>query len=168
MKFITCPETPDFSGELPKIIFMAGGITGCPDWQSEFQTIIKSHTEISDDFVMVNPRRPNFDVRDPSMSEQQIEWEAKWLERAWLTTFYFPPDSLCPITLFELGKQLGLGRNVLVAAHSDYARKIDLVHQLRLMRPDARLISGELPLVQLAWALEEACEQSDPWRWQKN
>ena len=130
MKFLTCPETPNWNtSPAPKIIFMAGGITDCPDWQAEFQEELES-LDIPDHWVMVNPRRPNFNVRDPSVSEEQIDWEYKWLERAAFTSFWFPKETLCPITLFELGKQLGRGKKVIVGAHVDYARRFDVEYQL--------------------------------------
>lgn len=139
MKVIKPPQTPDFDGEIPHLVFMAGGITDCPDWQKEFYDLTKDR--IPDSFVLINPRRDNFDVRDPSMSDEQIKWEYKWLQRSSIVTFWFPKETLCPITLFELGKEFGqqLGpfprKKLLIGMHPDYKRRIDVETQTRLVDP---------------------------------
>ncbi len=129
MKTVTCPDEPSFYGPVPKPIFLAGGITGCPEWQKDF---IAMCDDIPDAWVMMNPRRSDFDVTDPSMSEQQIEWEHKWLERSGITVFWFPAESICPITLFELGRCIGQRRRTIVATHPDYPRRFDVVYQYGL------------------------------------
>lgn len=130
MKIVTCPDEPSFHGPAPLAVFLAGGITGCPDWQSEFSEMVKD--DISDRWVLLNPRRAEFDVSDPSMSEAQIDWEHKWLERAAITVFWFPAESVCPITLFELGRCIGQRRRTIVATHPDYPRRFDVVYQYGL------------------------------------
>ena len=52
-------------------LFMAGGITNCPDWQSE---LIKKIKDI-DGLTVYNPRRKNFPIKDPNASNEQITWE---------------------------------------------------------------------------------------------
>lgn len=127
MRAVICPEVYERQdGDI--VVFMAGGITNCADWQS---VMIPMYKDV--DVVLINPRRPNFDVRDPSLSEQQIAWEHEHLEMADAVSFWFTSETLCPISLFELGKCLGLGRKVFVATHPQYARREDVVHQTRLM-----------------------------------
>lgn len=54
-------------------IFLAGGITNCPDWQSVLIDIIKDYKkDIVENVVLYNPRRKNFPIGDPNAAEQQI------------------------------------------------------------------------------------------------
>jgi hypothetical protein len=82
------------------------------------------------------------------MTEKQIEWEFEMLQRADLVSFWFPSETLCPITLFELGIQIGSNRRVVVGCHPDYARKYDVIKQLELARN----------YVQVVFSLEELAE----------
>ena len=71
MKIITAPK-------LYKIydwfnhdnIFIAGGISNCPDWQNEFIELVSN--KLPDTAVLYNPRRFDFDVSNPKDSEIQI------------------------------------------------------------------------------------------------
>lgn len=143
MKLIKPPQTPDFDGEIPHLVFMAGGITDCPDWQAYYYDLVKDR--IPDDFVLVNPRRDNFDVRDPSMSDEQIKWEYKWLQRSSIVSFWFPRETLCPITLFELGKELGLQcgpyprKKIVLGVHPYYKRRVDIETQTALVDPNIEI-----------------------------
>ena len=94
------------------------------------------------DLVVLNPRRSDFDVDDPSVSVRQIEWEFRHLRRAWLRAFWFPPQTLCPITLFELGAWSASDDPLCVGVHPDYARKLDVHHQLRLVRPEVTVVDS--------------------------
>src|SRR5690348_10230732 len=82
-------------------IFLAGGITDCPDWQSEVvEQLVKTN------LMIFNPRRDYFDVEDSRMTFEQIRWEFAHLRLAKGVVFWFPKETLCPITLFELGSRL--------------------------------------------------------------
>ena len=85
---------------LPKkpALFLAGGITGCPDWQMKMCELL-----CNQDLVVMNPRRKNFDVSEADASRHQIEWEHTHLRMADAVLFWFPCETLCPIVLFELG-----------------------------------------------------------------
>ena len=83
-------------GPLPAV-FLAGGITGCPGWQQE---IVGRLHDLS--VVLLNPRRANFPINDPTAAPQQIEWEHRH-PKADTIAFWFPCETLCPITLYELG-----------------------------------------------------------------
>lgn len=65
--------------------FLAGGITNCPDWQSEvienLQKYDQKYQNELDSLVIFNPRRPNFPIDDPNASLQQITWEFQELQR---------------------------------------------------------------------------------------
>ncbi|MFB6516892.1 nucleoside 2-deoxyribosyltransferase domain-containing protein [Streptomyces sp. NPDC056401] len=118
----------------PPSVFLAGGITHCPPWQSE------AARELAD-FVVFNPRRTDFDVSDPSQTDVQIAWEYAHLLRADLTLFWFPACDAAltvqPITLYELGAAAATpGRRLVVGADPGYPRRADVITQLSLSRPD--------------------------------
>lgn len=115
-------------------VFMAGGITGCPDWQSDVINEI-NRGPAADELLLLNPRRADFDVLDPSVSRQQIEWEYTMLHQADVILFWFPKETLCPITLFELGHWLAKDTPLVVGVHPEYARRFDVEEQVRLAEP---------------------------------
>lgn len=117
-----------------KSIFLAGGISNCPNWQKEM-------TEMLSDLpiVIVNPRRENFDISDPEAARKQIEWEFDHLKSVDYVLFWFPHETLCPITLFEYGSVLSslMGGSaghlrVFVGCHPDYERRTDVLIQTEL------------------------------------
>jgi hypothetical protein len=61
-KYIEAPT--EFDGE-GKAIFCAGGITGCPDWQSQMVELLKASP-----WIILNPRRASFPIHDPSVFVQ--------------------------------------------------------------------------------------------------
>jgi hypothetical protein len=132
MKEIRCPDEYDFkNGNIrDDMLFLGGGISSCPQWQPEMVELLKDT-----DLVLINPRRDNFDITDPTMTEQQIKWEYKYLRLSAARLFWFPHETLCPITLFELGKFCERADPLFVGCHPDYKRKIDLEVQLGLGRP---------------------------------
>lgn len=130
---LTSPEEYVVTDYPPSFVtvFLAGGITGCPDWQAEMETKLEGIPNL----VTFNPRRPSFDVRDPSWSVEQIAWEHRHLSIADYTLFWFPKEGMCMITLFELGKLLGQGKPIFLGCHPEYVRAFDVQQQARLMRP---------------------------------
>lgn len=133
MFLINCPNIPAPElGVYRKWAFLAGGITNCEDWQN--YAIDKLNSE--EGLVLLNPRRVDFDTSNLQDEAFQIQWEHERLVEATYCLFWFPPETLCPITLFELGKWLGWGkRGLVVGCHPDYKRRRDVVHQTQLMRP---------------------------------
>jgi hypothetical protein len=119
---------------------MAGGITNCPNWQPELVELIRSRFGDPDDLVLFNPRRPAYDVRDPSLAVGQITWERIHLRKSHIIMFWFPCETLCPITLFEYGYWLSTYERtnkprIVLGCHSDYQRKVDLEVQTNLTAP---------------------------------
>jgi hypothetical protein len=112
-------------------VFLAGGITGCPDWQ-------RAATELfeGEDVAVLNPRRER-SVGAAAVAEQ-IAWEYKHLRRASLVLFWFPDsvESVQPIALYELGMHAGLGTRIVVGADRSYSRRLDVELQLGLVRPE--------------------------------
>jgi Nucleoside 2-deoxyribosyltransferase like len=100
--------------------------------------------------TLLNPRRHNFDVHNPLMEEEQIEWEHRHLEKADHISFWFPAETLCPITLFELGKYAQRTEKILfIGAHPEYKRVRDIHIQIGLIRPEIKIVSS----------LQELCDQ---------
>lgn len=127
-------ETPKDNFQ-PYSIFLAGGITGCPDWQEEALSILES-SPVTSSWDVYNPRRKTFDVSDPTASDFQIEWEHKHLRRVHEVFFWFPKEGQCMITLLELGWALGRGCPIRVGCHPEYVRAFDVRKQTRLAKDD--------------------------------
>ena len=140
-RYIQCPEIfrSDDLRLMDRTIFLGGGITGCGNWQQEFAAALRGSG-----LVVINPRRNDFDVHDPTMTEFQIRWEFHHLRLARARLFWFPPETLCPITLFELGKHCERADPLFVGVHPDYQRKIDVEIQLRLARPHDHVVHYDL------------------------
>lgn len=114
-------------------VFLAGGITGCPDWQAEARKRL-------DDLpiAILNPRRADFPIDDPSAARGQIEWEFRHLRRVSVVMFWFPASGPVtqPIALYELGRHAALTRRIVVGADPAYIRRQDVDIQLKLARPE--------------------------------
>src|SRR5438132_145293 len=79
-------------------VFLAGGITGCPDWQTDMVSLLAGSP-----VVVLNPRRKNFPIGDPNAAQEQIAWEYRHLRKADRILFWFSAATLNPIVLYELG-----------------------------------------------------------------
>lgn len=130
MDYIEAPHTYD--EVFRPILFMGGGITGCPDWQAG----VKEHFHNKPLGTLINPRRENFEIEDNELSKEQIAWEYRWLRRADAIMFWFPKEGLCQITLFELGAHLERNTQLFIGCHDDYKRVVDVTVQVALRRPD--------------------------------
>lgn len=119
-------------------VFLAGGITDCPDWQAEVR-----HWLAGLPVAVLNPRREDFPIGDPSASEEQISWEFDALMRASIVMFWFPKSpSLQPIALYELGRYAALRKPIIVGRDPDYLRAQDVDIQMRLARPEIQVHSS--------------------------
>jgi hypothetical protein len=135
MLLYTCPDRYDgrelspTEKKFPKV-FLAGGISNCPDWQKDLIRLLTVA-----DIAVFNPRRPErFDPNDHETHKKQVQWEFHHLQLADVTSFWFPKETLCPITLFELGaacerEHEGL-QKIFVGAHPDYAKLETVKYQL--------------------------------------
>jgi hypothetical protein len=146
MRYIEALTEYERSSEVS--LFLCGGITGCPDWQRDVVARL-AHT----DLAILNPRRAAFPINDPSAAESQIEWEFRHLRKATALLFWFPCESLCPITLYELGAWSMTAKPLFVGTHPDYPRRRDVVVQTRLVRPEVPVADslGELAATVIAW-----------------
>jgi hypothetical protein len=126
---ITVYEAPEHV-PAPLRLFLAGGITACPQWQPE----MIERLEHMDELTIYNPRRENFPIDDSDAAEEQIKWEHEMLHRADLISFWFPCETLCPITLYELGywTDHDWDTKIVVGIHPEYDRKQDVFIQTEL------------------------------------
>ncbi|HEX4606764.1 MAG TPA: nucleoside 2-deoxyribosyltransferase domain-containing protein [Urbifossiella sp.] len=125
----------EFDGPV-RSVFLAGGISNTRDWQAELVHILGDAP-----LVLLNPRRENYPWHDPAAAEEQIRWEFRHLRRATAVLFWFPPETLCPIALFELGGQVrAVDQPLFVGTDPAYARRQDVVIQLRLARPEVTVV----------------------------
>ncbi len=157
MIYVQCPAKVEPHDAHKTWGFIAGGISNCPDWQKEMVGRIRL-LGLDDDFVVINPRREDFNIHDPKMTEQQIEWEREHLDTADLIVFWFPFHTLCPITLYELGVAAASGASLIVGCHPAYERIIDVKKQLSLIRPDVHVHESWEPMLDemLEWYKKEA------------
>ena len=125
--------------DLRNRLFLGGGISGCPDWQAIMIDLIRKGLEAAGfdhKWIMFNPRREHFDINDSSQSLFQIQWEDAKLRTSDIILFWFPEETMCPITLLELGKygcmNMAWNKTILVGCHPNYARKFDVEIQLAL------------------------------------
>ena len=118
-------------------LFLAGGITNCPDWQQDLIKLLKDQ----DDLVIYNPRRKNFPIHDPNAAKQQITWEYNYLKQCDMISFWFSKGSLNPIVLYELGMHGNSSdRLIFVGMDEEYERKQDVIIQTKLARPEIKVV----------------------------
>jgi hypothetical protein len=111
-------------------IFLGGGITNCADWQD----VVVRELMPFEGLTIFNPRRKTYQYTKEAALEQ-ITWEYIFLEMAASICFWFSPETLCPITLFEYGKYLPKGKKLFVGCHADYKRLLDVKTQTLLEKP---------------------------------
>lgn len=142
MKYI---EAPNYTVDIARLnpadnLFLAGSITGAQDWQKEMAfkkyNVYDINVSLIDYFNVFNPRRANFDVSDPSVEKEQITWEYHCIQHSRYILFWFAPETLAPITLFELGSALNTHqhehRNIFIGVDPEYKRKNDVIIQTSL------------------------------------
>lgn len=117
MHYIEAPQS--YHGNEPSI-FLAGGITDCPDWQKDVVDLLQDVP-----LVILNPRRAHF-FSDDATAREQITWEHTFLRKATAISFWFPEETLCPITLYELGAWSMTSKKLFLGAHPHYQRRQDL------------------------------------------
>ncbi|MBD3408416.1 MAG: hypothetical protein GF411_19995 [Candidatus Lokiarchaeota archaeon] len=129
MRYVEAPQWGSNCGVSETSVFLAGGISGCPDWQSELVKMLDI-----DGLVVYNPRRSDFDMSKPNGAHEQIKWEYQHLQRADAISFWFPKESICPIVLYELGFHLNSNKCIFIGIEPGYCRTIDVIVQSSLAR----------------------------------
>lgn len=128
-------EAPNTTIDSHISIFLAGAITSAPEWQTDLISLIRPL-----EITVFNPRRANFPIHDPNAAFEQIKWEFIHLRKATFISFWFCKETLCPITLFELGAHLGTGKPLIIGMNPEYARRQDIEIQTKLIRPDVPIV----------------------------
>lgn len=147
-QYVEAPN--DLSVESSYRIFLAGGITDCPDWQADMVAMLDDKIGYSE-FAVFNPRRVDFPIDDPEAAFEQIQWEWRAMREANQILFWFPMETLCPIVLYELGAWSMTDKNICVGVHPEYARRRDVEIQTGLARPEVNIV----------YSLEELADQVD-------
>lgn len=147
---IKCPNVIKYKPLGMNAIFMAGGITGCPDWQ---RTVVSQLSSIPN-LILINPRRDDWDLS--KSSEEQITWEYYHLHLADYTYFWFPKEGQCAITLFELGAAIGEKRNIRVGVEPGYWRSLDVHKQVALAAPHITVVDNLYDLYEPVWPMDAA------------
>jgi hypothetical protein len=136
MEVITATEAlPNFK---TTTVFLAGGITNCPEWQNDVIERLKD----DDNAILLNPRRADFPMDDPNAAKKQIEWEYEALNNATIFSIWFSDcESIQPICLYELGRHLAIRqeqgrlRQVVIGVEPGYQREQDVYIQTKLVDP---------------------------------
>lgn len=153
-------------------IFLAGGISGTADWQKGVARALcgtnadlprdrQERTEYLPGWSLFNPRRPGGLGKTGGEAADQIRWEHErlWQKDTRVIAFWFPPETLCPIALLELGSALARAKaarrplmlgspeqthlqifpmrapKIVIGCHRDYARAFDVEQQSALADP---------------------------------
>lgn len=133
MKYIQCPDdytTIDKPTYIWAKLFLAGGITGCDDWQS----YVVNHITASD-LAVINPRRQ---VWDSSITtEEQVTWEFKATQKCNHILFWFTPPTMNPkfvrllmiiLVVLSVFKNIKKGKTWQKKKKQSTSIQVDLVH----------------------------------------
>lgn len=119
-------ESPVYNESImnsPIRVFIAGGITGCPDFQAKVKDALSDLP-----IVLMNPRRADFPIDDPGAAQEQIKWEFDHLAKATDILFWFCADETQPIVLFEYGKWLGRLAASMLSGEDDLSPNLEALH----------------------------------------
>lgn len=158
---IRCPEVLEripYQYRSYIAIFMAGGITGCPNWQNEIATDPRYKDS---KIFLINPRRDSFDCSKAESSQEQINWEYRHLQLSDKVFVWFPKEGACAITLFELGWLVGTNKDIAVGVEPGYARELDVYEQLKLRKPRLQIAKT---LDELYSPLLSLSQSEKPWQ----
>ena len=160
MKVQTSPDPTSLSIRGGKQIFLAGSITGAWNWHDE--AIKMMQKEISDEYILFNPRRNDW---DENASEDDIADQIRWEEYRIFTLanrvmFWFSHETLAPITLFELGTLLPKSTKLFVGVDPEYKRKLDVEIQVQIKRPFLRVFNSLVDTVDALGMWSMSCSRS--------
>ena len=132
----------------PKNIYLSGGISKCPDWQ----TVLTNALEESP-ITIVDPRNRKINVSSLSSLElcELATENHRMLLECEAFCVWFPEESKSPASLFELGALASmLERPLFVGAHPNYFRSKDVKIQTRLIRPEIKVVDSLQELAEQA------------------
>lgn len=148
MKIIQSPEDIILNEKEDKIlIFLAGGITNCSNWQDsllENLKLILKEKEYFQNLIFINPKRESsiLFINEEEIIKQ-IKWEYKYLNQCDIFTMFFDDTKLSdqPICFYELGKYVNQFQNIyknnfeehiLISYKKGFRRTLDLKIQIDL------------------------------------
>jgi hypothetical protein len=122
-------------------IFLSGGISNCPDWQTEL--IKKLDGRLDEKYVIVNPRQRNFPSYDRQAKENQAKWELEQMRGCQVVVNWFARETTNPIAMFRLGMEIGRkNAHLFIATHPSFGLRKDLEAQLGHHRPELPLLDS--------------------------
>jgi hypothetical protein len=134
LRYVEAPDEPE-GGDLT--LFLAGGISGTPDWQKDAVALLAAEP-----ITVLNPRRAEFGINDDQAHAAQVAWEHRHLHeprsRATAVLMWFPacpPQITQPIAWYELGRLIERGTPIAIGADPGYPRRRDVIVQMRLAAP---------------------------------
>lgn len=155
MKIITAPEkiVNNSTSTNTIWIFLAGGITSCPDWRTEVIAQLNKNYATDGRITILNPRREDFNISDKTETLRQIKWEYRAIKKCDIFGMFFcESESVQPICMYELGKQLSYYSSVLdytekimhveIGVEEEYSRKDDVIIQSNLMGYPVDILRG--------------------------
>lgn len=160
MRVITAPEFY-IPQEHDITVFLAGGITNCPDWQSKVIKDLNVDNHYLESLVIFNPRRENFSIGNKYAAYAQIEWEYQMLEKCDVFSMYFSSgESDQPICMYELGRNIlrmqmrfptDWQDRIVISVEDDYVRRQDVLVQTELATQNQIFVNTQIsPRVCLA------------------
>ena len=148
MKILQSPEEYIFKEKEDKIlIFLAGGITNCSNWQDSLIESLKpilKEKEYFQNLILINPKRESsIALNNEKEIIKQIKWEYKYLNQCDIFTMFFDDTKLSdqPICFYELGKYLNQFQNIyktnfedhiIISFKNGFRRDLDLKIQIDL------------------------------------
>lgn len=135
-------ESPKQYRGKKKSLFLAGGISNCKNWQKLMVKLLSDAP-----LVIFNPRRGRKFKFSKKVEQAQIAWEYRYLRRAAAISFWFANETVCPIVLFELGAHSMTDKPLFVGIDPLYQRRSDVEIQLKLARPDIKIVYSLADLV---------------------
>jgi hypothetical protein len=123
MRVVQPPHTIDTAGGLP-VLYLGGTIDPVVNWQATAITALQASP-----VVIANPRRerPN-PAQDDSVAA--VKWRERHLLTADIAVFWFFGNAPDPMSLLELGNQLGSTTRMAVGATPDWSRRAALAARL--------------------------------------
>lgn len=116
-------------------IFLAGGISNCPNWQEEITEKLINDNRLKDvKIIIFNPRCKEIPEENP-----QIIWEYERLHKSDIISFWFSVGSMNPITLFEYGSHLNTNKTLVVGCHPEYIKKNNVIIQTKMVNPNQKV-----------------------------
>jgi len=134
MKYVEAPG--DLKNLEHPLVFLAGGITNCEDWQAKVRKELTGPG--TPNGTLLNPRRLSFPMNNPDAAEEQILWEqqALWMSDV-ISIWFAGGPSVQPIVMFEFGCHMGrycIGggpTKLIVSVDPGYKRKQDVYLQTK-------------------------------------